>query len=124
MENKTKLLMVDDEVQICELMESHFKRRGYDVFIATSGRQAIDIAKENSPQIVLLDKRMPEMDGIQALEAIRQFNQDLKVIIISADELDPETKSRIKGLNVAGYLHKPIIVDDLDAMIEKLKAYD
>lgn len=122
MENRIKLLMVDDETQICELMESHFKRRGYDVFTATSGKQAIDLTRANNPQILLLDKRMPGMDGIQTLEAIRQFNQKLKVIIISADDLDPETESRIKGLNVAGYLYKPIIVDDLDSMIEKLKA--
>ena len=121
MENKTKLLMVDDETQICELMESHFTRRGYDVLTANSGKQAIDLTKANSPQIMLLDKKMPEMDGIQALEAIRKFNQNIKVIIVSADELDSETEARIKDLNVAGYLHKPIIIGDLDAMVEKVK---
>lgn len=121
MENRIKLLMVDDEAQICELMESHFIRRGYDVLTANSGKQAIDLTKANNPQIMLLDKRMPEMDGIQTLEAIRKFNQDIKIIIVSADELDSETESRIKGLNVAGYLHKPVIIGDLDAMVEKLK---
>jgi len=121
MENRIKLLMVDDEAQICELMGSHFTRRGYDVLIANSGKQAIDLAKTNSPQIALIDKRMPEMDGIQTLEAIRQFNQSLKVIFISADDLDAETESRIKSLNVAGYLCKPIIIGDLDAMVDKVK---
>jgi len=120
MENRIKLLMVDDEAQICELMESHFRRHGFDVFTATSGKQAIDLTKANSPQIMLLDKRMPEMDGIQTLEVIRQFNQDLKVIMISADELDHETESKIKGLNVAGYLHKPVIITDLDILVEKV----
>lgn len=122
MENRIKLLMVDDEAQICELMESHFSRRGYDVLIANSGKQAIDITRANSPQIMLLDKKMPEMDGIQALEAIRKFNQDLKVIIVSADQLDAETEARIKGLNVAGYLCKPIIIGELDALVAKVSS--
>lgn len=122
MENRIKLLMVDDEPQICELMESHFTRRGYDVLIANSGKQAIDLTKANNPNIMLLDKKMPEMDGIQALEAIRKFNQDLKVIIVSADQLDAETEARIKGLNVAGYLCKPIIIGDLDAMVAKVSS--
>lgn len=120
MENKIKLLVVDDETQICELMESHFRRHGFDVFTATSGKQAIDLTEANNPQIVLLDKIMPDMDGIQTLEAIRQFNQDIKVIFVSADELDSETKARIKGLNVAGYLHKPLNIVDLDAMVDKV----
>jgi DNA-binding response OmpR family regulator len=115
---KTKLLIVDDEEQICELMGSHFKRHGFDVLTATSGKQAIDLTKINHPQVVLLDKRMPEMDGIETLEEIRKFNQDLKVIFISADELDTETESRISGLNVIGYLHKPLNIADLDAMVD------
>lgn len=122
MENKTKLLMVDDEAQICELMGSHFKRRGYDVFTATSGKQAIDLVKENSPKIMLIDKRMPDMDGIQTLEAIRQFNQELKVIFISGDNLDSETEAKIKSLNVAEYACKPITTDNLDALVAKVAA--
>lgn len=120
MENRIKLLMVDDETQICELMQSHFARRGYDVLIANSGRQAIDLTKANNPQVMLLDKRMPEMDGIQTLEAIRQFNQELKVIIVSADDLDSETEARIKDLKVAGYLHKPLIIGEFDALVAKV----
>jgi len=83
-------------------------------------KQAIDLTKANNPHVVLLDKKMPEMDGIKTLEAIRQFNQGLKVIIVSADELDSKLESRIKDLNVAGYLRKPLHIVDLDAMIEKV----
>ncbi|MCX5696588.1 MAG: response regulator [Candidatus Omnitrophica bacterium] len=120
MENKIKLLIVDDEALICELMKPYFVRRGYEVIIATSGKQAIDLTKAHNPQIMLLDNRMPEMDGVQTLEAIRKFNQDLKVIFISADELDLEVESRIKDLKITGYLRKPIDLEDLNAIIAKI----
>ncbi len=120
MENKIKLIIVDDEGEIGELMESHFKRRGYDVLTANSGERAIALTKESNPQLMLLDKRMPVMDGIQTLEAIRAFNQVIKVIMISGDEIDAEMDSAMKKLNITGYLHKPIVVPDLDALVEKM----
>lgn len=120
MENKPKLLIVDDEDQIREIMEARFKRHGYNVLTANSGERAVTVTKESSPDIILLDKRMPGIDGVAALEAIRQFNLDVKVIMISGDEVDSDMESVIKKLNIAGYLHKPIIVTELDAMVEKV----
>ncbi len=120
MENKPKLLIVDDEDQIRELMEARFKRHGYNVLSANSGERAIAVTKESSPNIILLDKRMPGIDGIATLEAIRQFNLDVKVIMISGDEADSEMESVIKKLNIAAYIHKPIIATELDALIEKI----
>lgn len=120
MENKIKLIIVDDEGEIGELMESHFKRRGYDVLLANSGERAIALTKESNPQLMLLDKRMPVMDGIQTLEAIRKFNQDLKVIIISGDEVDTKMGSVMERLNIIEYLHKPVDVPKLDALVEKV----
>ncbi|MFH1440949.1 MAG: response regulator [Candidatus Omnitrophota bacterium] len=120
MENKIKLLIVDDEENIRELMKLHFNRRGFSVLTANSGLQAVTCAKENSPHIMLLDKRMPEMDGIEALGNIRGFNQDIKVIIISGDELDSDTQSQIKELNVSAYMLKPVDIADLDNVIGKI----
>ena len=120
MENKIKLLIVDDEENIRELMKLHFNRRGFSVLTANSGLQAVTCAKENSPHIMLLDKRMPEMDGIEALGNIRGFNQDIKVIIISGDELDSDTSFKIKELNVAAYLLKPVDIADLDNILSKI----
>lgn len=120
MEEKTRILIVDDEEDICELLELHFQRHGFDVFTAASGKQAISLVKANNPHVVLLDKKMPEMDGIQTLEAIRQFNQGVKVIIVSADALDSNLESCIKDLNAAGYLRKPLNIVELDAMVAKV----
>ena len=119
MENKTRLLIVDDEALLCEMMGLHFKRRGYDVFTATSGAQAIALAKGDKPQVMLIDKRMPGMDGVEALEAIRQFNQCVKVFFISAEGLDAETENRIKGLQVSAYMQKPLVMEELDSAVKK-----
>lgn len=118
-ENKPKLLLVDDDAYICEIMQRRLERKNYQVFVAASGKEALSIAKEESPQIMLLDKRMPEMDGIEILKAIRRFNAEIKVIMVSADELDPQTEKEIEPLNIFAYLHKPVSTTDLDLTIEK-----
>ena len=120
MERKIKILIVDDEKEICELVKSYFIRRGYDVFTANSGMQAIGLINENNPQILLLDKIMPDMTGIELLQIVRAFDQDIKVIMISGDELDEETKLQIKELGVFDYLNKPVIISLLYAAVIKL----
>lgn len=121
METKTKikLLIVDDETYVCEIMKEHFQRRGYSVSVANSAQEALPIIKENNLQIMLLDKRLPGLTGIELLRNIRQFNQDIKVIMVSGDGLDTETKEEMKKLNILEYLEKPVVLSVLDAALEK-----
>lgn len=117
-EKKPALLIVDDEKEVCEFIDLYFKRRGYSVLVANSAKEAIPIIKEKRPQVMLLDKRMPDISGIDLLRDIRQFNQEIKVIMVSADAPDPTTQLEIKDLCICGYLQKPVIVSELEAVVK------
>lgn len=117
-----KLLIVDDEKDICDLLTQMLEHKGYKVSIANLCKDAIPIIKQENPEIMLLDRRLPDGDGIDLLEDIRKFNIELKVIMASAYDLDDADKKRIKDLNVLEYLHKPITVDILNKALEKVSA--
>src|SRR6187551_3307489 len=108
-----KLLIVDDEVDIREFAKKFFKKRNVDVFTASGGRQALDIIKNENPNLVLLDVRMEEMTGIEVLREIRAMNNNVKVIMVSGVE-DEETISEAKTLGVVNYIHKPLILEELE----------
>ena len=85
-----KLLIVDDESDIREFARNFFKKRQIDVFVASGGIQALDIIAKENPNLVLLDVRMEEMNGIEVLRELRKKNQSSKVIMVSGVE-DEET---------------------------------
>ena len=79
------LLIVDDEKHICLLYEEEFKDEGYNVLTASNGLEALElIEKHQDIDLVLLDIKMPEMDGSEFLRRIRQFNKELPIIISTA----------------------------------------
>ena len=91
-----KILLVDDEVIFAEPIEFWLKTKGYDVRVATNGRDAIDMIKKNRPDIVFLDLRMPVMNGIETLQEIRTFDADLPVIIITVEYANKEKLQQVK----------------------------
>jgi DNA-binding response OmpR family regulator len=122
MDAKMKILVVDDEKEICEFMEMILRARGYEVLTALSGKDAIAAVKEKSPQVIIVDKRMPEMDGIQTLHSIREIDKATKVFMLSGDELDANTESVLKELGAIGYLHKPITISELNTALKSVSA--
>ena len=87
-----KVLLVDDEEDFRQLMTFWLESKGYSVIPAPDGKSAIQIVKENSPDIMFLDLHMPVMDGVGALKKIREFNNDIPVIVISAHISDPRAQ--------------------------------
>lgn len=77
-----KILLVDDEPDILEIVGYNLKNEGYQVFTANTGLDAIKSAKKNIPHLILLDIMMPEMDGIEACEKIRNI-KSLENVLIS-----------------------------------------
>ena len=71
-----KILVVDDEVKICELLQRFFEKKGYTVITANSGMDAIEKVQNESPDVMLLDIRMPGMDGVEVLKCVREFNKN------------------------------------------------
>lgn len=104
-----KILVVDDEPDILEFISYNLKKEGYDVRTAGDGIEAIKVAREYHPQLIILDIMMPRMDGIATCEALRQMPEFHKTLILFLTALGDE-QSEIKGLNVGAddYIIKPI----------------
>ena len=81
---KRRVLVADDEVSIRHLYKRELVKEGYDVLLASNGQEAIHQVQSERPDLVILDIRMPGMDGIQVLSRILEENNELPVIINSA----------------------------------------
>jgi DNA-binding response OmpR family regulator len=111
-----KLLVVDDESDIREFARSFFKKRGIEVFTASGGREAIEIIVKESPDLVLMDVRMEEMTGIEALRELRKLGNQAKIIMVTGVE-EEETIKEANALGVIGYVHKPLILEELEKIV-------
>ena len=111
-----KLLIVDDEPEIRELLETFFRRKDYEVITAQNGKEAVEIVKAQRPHIVFLDVRMPVMDGLAALRQIRAIDQSVKVIMITAFE-DESTVQQAKELGSVDYIRKPFNLEYLERTV-------
>ena len=116
-----KILIVDDEPNIVMSLEYTFKKKNYEVFIARDGGEALQIAKDAIPDVVLLDIMMPNVDGYETLKQIKN-NKDLKdtkVVFLSAKNKAADIE---KGLQMGAdkYLTKPFSVKKLVAEINEL----
>lgn len=121
MENATiKILLVDDEPDILEFMEYNLKKEGYHVLTAKNGKEALEIAKKEKPQLVILDIMMPVMDGIEACRHLREM-PEMKSSIITFLTARNEEYSQIAGFDVGAddYISKPI---KPRIMISRIKA--
>jgi len=112
-----KILIIDDDESICKTLELHLKRNGYDVSFAHTGRDGIGLAAERMPQLVILDIRLPDIDGIEVLRQIKAINKDKYVIMITAFQ-DMETTIKAMQEGAFEYIHKPISIDELDRAID------
>jgi len=116
-ENIKKILIVDDDKDICHFTKSYFERKGYAVFTAGSTLEALRILTEEDPQILLLDNLISSRKGADLLAEIRKFNSRVCVIMISTEELDSGTRSQIADLNVLEFMEKPVSFSKLEKAI-------
>ena len=107
--NNTKILVVDDELDILEFVGYNLRQEGYAVLTANNGLTAIDIAKEKTPDLVIIDVMMPDMDGIVTCERMRAI-PELSNTIITFLTARSEDYSQIAGLEAGAddYITKPI----------------
>ncbi len=108
-ENKAKILLVDDEPDILEIVSYNLKNEGYQVFTAENGEKALKKAKKHHPELVILDVMMPVMDGIEACERMRKM-PELDGTIITFLTARGEDYSMIAGFDAGAddYITKPI----------------
>ncbi|MDX9753237.1 MAG: sigma-54 dependent transcriptional regulator [bacterium] len=113
-----KIIIVDDEMGIQNLLNRVLKAEGYDVRVAGSGFKAIEMAKEDPPDLVLCDIKMPGKDGIETLAELKQISDAIEVIMLTAHSTVESAVAAMK-LGAADYLKKPFDVEELKIVIEK-----
>ena len=114
-----KILIVDDQYGIRVLLNEVFNKEGYKTFQAAKGIQALDIVKNQRPDLVLLDMKIPGMDGIEILKRMKVIDEGIRVIIMTAyGELDMIQES--KELGALTHFAKPF---DIDEIRDAVKTY-
>lgn len=111
-----KVLIVEDEKAISDIIMFNLKREGYEVMQALTGTDGLEMAVSNSPDIVLLDIMLPEMDGFEVLEKIREVSE-VPVIMVTARE---EERDKVLGLETGAddYVTKPFSMVELVARVK------
>lgn len=112
------LLIVDDEESICRNLKSYFVEKGYTIFSSQSGMSAIDLVGNTLVDLVLLDLRLPDMDGLKVLETIKDISPGTGVIMITAHG-DVETAVRAMQLKADNFILKPLDLTALETMVSK-----
>ncbi|WP_166960842.1 response regulator transcription factor [Yeosuana marina] len=124
-----KILLVDDEPDILEIVGYNLSNEGYQVLTAENGLEAVKKAKKELPHLIILDVMMPEMDGIEACEIIRK-SPDLKDTVITFLTARGEDYSQVAGFDAGAddYITKPIkpkvLVSKVKALLRRFKEQD
>jgi len=120
----SNILVIDDDSSIRETLDLYLTEEGYQVYTAKDGTEGLDMFVQKSPDVVILDIRLPDIDGFTVLEDLREENENVKVIMITAHHDMESTIKAMKG-GAFDYIHKPVNVDELDLAIKKaLKALE
>ena len=114
-----KFLVVDDEPDVVDQVKDLFELRNYTVITATSGEKALELVKKESPNIIILDIRMPGVTGMDVLKEVKKTYPKIRVIMLTGVE-DDATKNMAIGLGASGYLTKPYSYSELLDMSRKL----
>lgn len=117
MSDKPLILVVDDDQPIRILMQSLLREFGFEPILAANGSEAIAVANERHPDLILLDKNMPGTSGEDVIRALRDGEgADVPILILTGDSVDPDEIARL-GAN--GGVQKPF---DIGALIEQIRS--
>lgn len=115
-EFEARLLVVDDEPNIRDLLATSLRFAGFEVFTAATGNEAIQAATEHQPDLVVLDVMLPDMDGFTVTRRLRDRGEQYPILFLTARD---ETKDKVAGLTVGGddYVTKPFSLEEVVARI-------
>jgi len=114
-----KILIIDDDIDICQLLERFFKKKGHQALFFTNGKKALDYLKENTADIVFCDFRLPDTDGKEMLQKIKEINVSTQVIIITGYS-DVKTAVDVIKMGAFDYVTKPLLPEEILLMIDKV----
>jgi two-component system, OmpR family, response regulator len=114
-----RILIIDDDKDICEYMQLLLSQSGYEVTAETDARAALELLKDEEFHVVILDIMMPELNGMELLERIRDFDSDIAIIIFTGY---PSVDTAVTSMkyNVSDYIKKPFDVDEFNQTLEKI----
>ena len=111
-----KLLVVDDDPNICDILKTHFEKEGCEVLVAADGAEGLSLFKSGSPDLVLLDIMMPKMDGQQALNEIRK--DSAKPVIMVSAKSEVFDKVLLLEMGADDFVEKPFDLKELSARVK------
>jgi len=114
-----KILVIDDEQGIRSLLDTLLSRKGYDVVLAESGRKGLELFRRERPDVVVLDLKMPEMDGVTVLKQLRSVDLKLPVIILTGAGT-PEREQQVRALGVTEFVEKEFSLHRLGDALKRL----
>lgn len=114
--SRTRVLVVDDDRSILDTVEAILEGEGHQVVTASGGREALALARTWQPTLVLLDMRMPVMDGWAVARALREAGSTIPIVVMTAAE---SAKRWADEIGAAGHLAKPFELDDLIACVAR-----
>lgn len=111
-----RILVVDDEVNLAELLGMALRYEGWETGVAHTGRRAVEVAKEMRPDAIVLDMMLPDFDGLEVLRRVRHVLPDVPVLFLTARD---SVEDRVAGLTAGGddYVTKPFSVEEVVARV-------
>ena len=110
----SKVLVVDDEPEIVQFVSSALEDEGFEVLRAANGRQAVDAATRDRPDLIVLDMQLPRKDGHEVAQEVRRLHGDIPILLITADGRAQEMAQRVGAF---AFLSKPFDVEELLGLI-------
>jgi DNA-binding NtrC family response regulator len=117
---KAKVLLVDDEVEFVSALAERLRLRGYDARAISRAEDALAIIRSDPPDVVLLDFKMPGMDGIEILKLIKEMHPSVEVIMVTGHG-DTQSREEVMNSGAFEYIMKPIDIGELILKINKSK---
>jgi DNA-binding NtrC family response regulator len=115
---KFKVLLVDDEKEFVESLSERLQLRNLDAEVAYDGEQALAALAQGEPDVMVLDLRMPGIDGMEVLRRVRKTHPHMRIVILTGHGTDKDEKEA-KELGAFEYMQKPVDIDQLDSTLRR-----
>ena len=117
---KKRILLVDDEASIRDLLAQALTKKGYEVSSAGSGFEAKRMARENIPDLLISDLQMEDTDGFTLIDELKRSLPDMPVLLLTGVLFDPETIAEVVNKKISGYVNKTESLQKILAEIHRL----
>jgi two-component system response regulator (stage 0 sporulation protein F) len=118
---KPRIVAIDDEPEFIQMLLDYFEPREYEIHVAIRGARGIELVKEKKPDVVLMDLKMPGIDGDEVLKLLKSMSPAPKIIFITAYDDGGKTRARLLNMGASACLDKPISsLKVLEEMINKV----